>query len=56
MSLVVCFLSFDLSGMGSPTGNYVTAGTALWTTGTLKPPHPAKDVLVKVEKPSRKLP
>jgi len=43
VSLFVWFLSFDLSSMRGPTGNYVTTSIALRITGTLKPPHPAKD-------------
>jgi hypothetical protein len=42
------FLTFVLSGMGGHTSSYATAGIILKTTGTHKPPHPAK-CYVKVE-------
>jgi len=40
VSLFVWALPFDLSGMGGPTSNYITAGIALQVTDTYKPPPP----------------
>jgi len=34
-------LSFDLSGMGGPTGSYTTAGIALRVIAPRKPSYPA---------------
>jgi len=34
-------LSFDLSGMGGPTGSYATADIALRVIAPHKPPYPA---------------
>jgi len=43
-------LSFDLSGKGGPANSYATGGIALWIIARCKPPYPAKDAFVNVEK------
>lgn len=46
MSLIVCSLTLDLSGVGGPASNYATTGIALEVIGSHKPHHHDK-----VEKP-----
>jgi len=47
-------LSFDLSGKGGPISSYATAGRAFWIIVIRKPPYPAKDAFIKVEKEERR--
>jgi hypothetical protein len=47
VSLFVCLLPLDLTGMGDPTSSYATASIVLRVSGALKPHHHDK-----VETPS----